>query len=83
MMQNFGNRRSVQKCAQNAGSNVLKEHSTCSTYRSVKIEHEIFKVQLSIKRGNKKISVKYLHDFRAKKMANKLYTLNINRATRT
>ena len=23
-MQNFGNRRSVQKCAQNAGSNVLK-----------------------------------------------------------
>ena len=24
MMQNFGNSRSVQKCAQNAGSNVLK-----------------------------------------------------------
>ena len=24
MMQNLGNRRSVQKCAQNAGSNVLK-----------------------------------------------------------
>ena len=25
MMQNLGNRRSVQKCAQNAGSNVLKQ----------------------------------------------------------
>ena len=28
MMQNLGNRRSVQKCAQNAGSNVLKETRT-------------------------------------------------------
>ena len=27
MMQNLGNRRSVQKCAQNAGSNVLKHLS--------------------------------------------------------
>ena len=27
MMQNVGNRRYVQKCAQNAGSNILKELS--------------------------------------------------------
>ena len=29
MMQNLGYRRSVQKCAQNAGSNVLKDPFQC------------------------------------------------------
>ena len=30
MMQNFRNKRSVQKCAQNAGSNVLKFNNAVS-----------------------------------------------------
>ena len=35
MMQNLGNRRSVQKCAQNAGSNVLNAHINYIMYHLI------------------------------------------------
>ena len=41
-MQNLGNRRSVQKCAQNAGSNVLKGGKPCAHFFHTLMKQKLY-----------------------------------------